>query len=88
MDERRLFRNFRVMITQPGKNTAPFGLIEADTEAEAWLWTKQLIREKGMEESIDPDSRVELVDPEGRWLEPSSTVRELLSEQPEVFFAQ
>jgi hypothetical protein len=87
MDDRELFRNFRLMITQPGEKTGPLGLIEADTAAEAWLWAKQLVRDKCEEESIDPDSRVDLIDPKGKWIEPSSTVAELLNDRP-AFFAE
>lgn len=80
MDDNGLLRHFRLMVTRPGKKIAPLGLIEADTEASAWLLADRLLRNKCAEEPIDPDSRVELVDPEGRSLEPSSTVGEVLTE--------
>ena len=88
MDDGRLRGHFRLMITPPGMITTPLGLIEADTEAAAWLWAKQLIRDKCAEETIDPHSRVELVDPQGRWLEPSSTIGELLRDRPALFPAK
>ena len=80
MSDKMLLRHFRLMVTPPGKKTSPLGLIEADTEASAWLLADQLLRNKCAEEPIDPDSRIELVDPQGRWLEPSSTVGEHLTE--------
>lgn len=79
MDDTSRLRHFRLMVTPPGRNTTPLGLIEADTEASAWLLADRLLQNKCEEEPIDPDSRVELVDPEGKWLEPSSTVREHLT---------
>jgi hypothetical protein len=85
MDGRQQPKHFRLMITPPGKITTPLALIEADGEAEAWRWAKQLIQDKCGEETIDPNSRVELIDPKGRWLEPSSTVAELLIERPALF---
>jgi len=80
MDDEMLLRHFRLMVTPPGKKTSPLGLIEADTEASAWLLADRLLQNKCAEEPIDPDSRVELVDSEGRWLGPSSTVGEHLTE--------
>ena len=88
MGDARPQGHFRLMITPPGEITTPLGLIQADTEADAWLWAKQLIRDKCAEESIDRHSRVELVNPKGRWLEPSSTVGELLRDRPALFPAQ
>ncbi len=88
MDDARLPGHFRLMITPPGKVTTPLGLIEADSDAGAWLWAKQLVRDKCAEETLDPHSRVELVDPQGKWLEPSSTVGELLRDRPALFLAQ
>ncbi len=87
MDDPRVEGHYKLMITRPGAITTPLGLIEADTESEAWLWAKQLVRDKCAEEPMDPESRVELVDPQGMWLEPSSTVGELLSERPAFFSA-
>lgn len=80
MDDKKLLRHFRLMVTRPGKKTSPLGLIEAETEASAWLLADQLLQNKCAEEPIDPDSRVELVDPDGRRLEPPSKVGDHLTE--------
>ncbi len=80
MDDKTPLRHFRLLVTPPGKTASPLGLIEADTEASAWLLADRLLQNKCAEKPIDRDSRVELVDPEGRRLEPSSTVGKHLEE--------
>ena len=70
--------HYTVYVTPPGKNTTPLGLVEADTEDSAWLLAARLIQNKCSKDRIHPESLVELVDPDGRWLEQSSTVGEHL----------
>ncbi|WP_141521575.1 hypothetical protein [Novosphingobium sp. PC22D] len=71
---------YSVYITPPGRNATPFGPVEASHDAGALHALGQLVRAKCAKQDIDPESKLELVSPDGRWLDATSQVKEHLTD--------